>query len=94
MLLGTELARAIQEMGLNPNSFAKKCVKADGKPLSQSAILNLINNPKVRPEKETADAVESALKKRCRCCRQYTEREDAWDHSAADAASGGKQRKG
>jgi len=92
MLLGEELAQAIKEMGLNPTAFAKLCLKKDGKPLSQTAVVNLIRTSKIEPETDTVKAVESVLAKRCRCCRQYTEREDAWDHSATD--KGGKQRKG
>lgn len=81
MLKGPDLAEAIKEMGLNPTSFAKLTRKRDGKPLSQTAIVNLIRMPTIDPEDDTIEAVEEVLKKRCRCCMQYTENKGAWADS-------------
>lgn len=87
MIVGEDLARAIEEMGLNPNSFAKLAG------VSQTAILNLIRTPKVQPKPATAAAVEHVLSKSCRCCGQYTEKPDAWNHSATNPENGGRKRK-
>jgi hypothetical protein len=72
--MGSELKLAIERMGLNPNAFAKICVKKDGKPLSQSAIVDLITNPNIRAKPETVEAVEAALEKTCPHCGQYWEK--------------------
>lgn len=87
MIVGEHLAKAIEEMGLNPNSFAKLAG------VSQTAILNLIRTPNVQPKPATAAAVEHVLNKSCRCCGQYTEKPDAWNHSTASAEAGGRKRK-
>lgn len=86
MLVGSELDEAIKEMGHNPNSFAKLVG------VSQTAVLNWINNPKVQPKPELQERVEAILRKRCRCCGQYTEKENAWDHSATHRGKGGRDR--
>lgn len=69
--MGENLREAIERMGLNPNAFAKLCKKPDGTPLSQSAIVGLINNPKIRPKPETVEAVEKALSQVCPHCHQH-----------------------
>lgn len=79
VLYGQELADAIKELGLNKNSFAEKCVLPDGSTLSAQAIGNLINSKKISPKSHTIAAVENALRKKCRCCKQYTENPDAWE---------------
>jgi hypothetical protein len=71
MIMGTELKAAIERMGLNPNAFAKICIKKDGKPLSQSAIVDLITKPTTQPKPETKEAVEAALRQTCPHCGQY-----------------------
>ena len=84
MLVGAELRRAIEDMGLNPNSFAV----AAG--ISQTAVLNLINNPKLQPKPATVAAVERTLTKACRCCGNYTEREHAWHNSTSKRKEGSR----
>lgn len=71
--MGTELKQAIERMGLNPNKFAKICIKANGKALSQSAIVDLIQRPHRKPEPDTVEAIERALSKICPHCEQYWE---------------------
>lgn len=93
MIYGQELKRAIEEMGLNPRSFAAKCVRKDGRALSRTAIDDFIRRDGIQATPEVAWAVEAALAKRCRCCGQYTEKEDAWNHKSANPESGGRKRK-
>lgn len=69
--MGAALKEAIEKMGLNPTKFAKLCVKKDGKPLSQSAVVNLITKPNVTPEPETQEAIERILSQTCPHCGQY-----------------------
>ncbi len=87
MIQGDDLALAIKEMGHNPNSFAKLIG------VSQTAILNLINNPKVKPKDSTRVLVELALSHRCRTCGQHTEKSDAWNHPPPEPESSGRKRK-
>lgn len=82
MLLGEELLTAIQEMGLNKNSFAKLVG------VSPTAVANWINSRKITPEDPIAKRAESVLKKKCRCCGQYTENENAWNHSKTESGGG------
>ncbi len=72
--MGSELKLAIERMGLNPNAFAKICIKRDGRPLSQSAIVDLITKPTTQPKPETKEAVERALRQTCPHCGQYWEK--------------------
>lgn len=69
--MGADLKDAIEKMGLNPTRFAKLCIKKDGKPLSQTAVVNLISKPDVTPEPETVEAVERLLAQTCPHCGQY-----------------------
>lgn len=92
MLYGRELAEAIEAMGLNKRQFAGKCVRQNGKPLTAQAIGDLISKAKIEPEPQTIWAVENALKKHCRCCGQYTEKEDAWNNSTTDRGKGSRKR--
>ncbi len=94
MLYGQELKTAIEEMGLNPRSFAAKCIRKNGKPLSRTAIDDFIRKSGIEATDEVASAVESALAKACRCCGQYTEKKDAWNHQPTSAEGGGRKRKG
>lgn len=87
MLLGKELEAAIHEMGLVPNSFAKLIG------VSQTAVLNWINNPNVEPKDKMTKRVEEILRKRCRCCGQYTEKENAWSNQTAKPNGGGGRGK-
>ena len=93
MLLGDALETAINEMGLTKNAFAKLCVMPNGKALSATAIANLIRTKDIEPEKPTVDAIERVLKRRCKCCGQYTEKENAWNHQTAERGKGGGNRK-
>lgn len=92
MLYGKELKDAIEEMGLNPRSFAEKCIRADGRALSRTAIDDFIRKPGIEAKPENIAAVEAALRKKCRCCGQYTEKEDAWNHSTTGRGKGERHR--
>lgn len=93
MLYGQDLKRAIEEMGLNPRSFASVCVRTDGTVLTRTAIDDFIRKPGIQAKPENVHAVERALAKACRCCGQYTEKPDAWNHSATNPENGGRKRK-
>ena len=93
MLLGKELEEAIKEMGLNPSSFAKLCKRPNGTHLSQSAIVGLIRTSGIKPEDETKELVEAVLRKRCRCCDQFTEKRHAWNNQTAEPGKGAGNRK-
>jgi hypothetical protein len=86
MIVGNELKSAIERMGLNPNKFAKLCIKKDGRPLTQTAIVDIITKPGIQPKPETVEAIERALSHVCPHCKQY------WP-DAAKAQSAKKSRK-
>jgi len=93
MLYGQELESAIKELGFTKRSFALMCMKEDGKTLSPQAIDDLIRKPNVKAKEETQKAVESVLNKACKCCGNYTENPDAWNHTATSPEGGGRKRK-
>lgn len=71
VMTGKKLEDAIEKMRITPNAFAKLCIRENGKPLSQSTIVNLIKMPGIVPDSDTIKAVERALKQTCSHCGQY-----------------------
>lgn len=69
--MGHALKEAIEKMGLNPNKFAKLCIKKDGRALTQTAIVDLIAKPEMKPKPETIEAIEKVLSQTCPHCGQY-----------------------